>query len=33
MPPVKFVSELMDAFSMYLHHLTPNGILVMAKFY
>ena len=33
MPWVRFVKDVLEAFSMQLHQLTPNGILALAKFY
>jgi len=33
LPWVRFVKDVLEAFSMQLHQLTPNGILALAKFY
>lgn len=32
MPPFKFMKDVLEAFSVQLHHLTPNGILALAMF-
>lgn len=33
MPPVRLVKDVLETFGVQLHHLTPNGILNLSKFY
>lgn len=32
-PTARFLREVLEAFEVQMHHLTPNGILILSKFY